>query len=457
MRGWIVAAGMALAACTPAPAPQAAGPQLGFAAGPCAADLKVEGRTVECGEFRVLENRAAPEGRKVSTPVVIVRAATEQKATPVIFLHGGPGGGVVEGLSRRFAAPGFSEVFTPDRDWVFFDQRGSGLSQPLLDCGAISLTDAGIATDADVAAAAACAKSFVEQGIDLSQYNSEVIASDIAELKTALGYKELDLFGVSYGVRVAMAVAQYRPEGIRAMVLDSPYPPEAKGTQELPRITAGLTRQLLAKQKGKADRFAAMLTQWEKAPPEGVTTDDVGQYLVDTLYSADGVANFGARIDALLKGDLAGLKAYIGERSGYVEIQNLTHFCKEELPFEDRAKMIESAKADPIARAVAGPAGRYFDACAGVPVGAPNPKEIEPVITAIPTLFLVAGIDPGCPEEFVAPAAAKMSAAQMVVFPARTHGVSRLSACGRGMIAGFLADPAKPVDRSCLKQEPKAP
>jgi pimeloyl-ACP methyl ester carboxylesterase len=134
-----------------------------------------------------------------------------------------------------------------DRDWIFFDQRGAGLGQPNLDCGEVQLTDSGLVSDLDVALMTACHQRLKAAGIDLSRYNSEEIARDVADLRRTLGFDAFNLYGVSYGSRVAFAVQHYAPEGLRAAIHDAPYPPEAKGTEDLPWLVAREVRDVLAK------------------------------------------------------------------------------------------------------------------------------------------------------------------------------------------------------------------
>mgnify|MGYP006164474951 CR=1 FL=1 len=63
----------------------------------------------------------------------------------------------------------------------------------------------------------------------------------------ALGIDTYNLFGVSYGSRVAMGVMQHDPSGLRAVVLDSPWPPEANWTTPLPGLISRETRQVSPK------------------------------------------------------------------------------------------------------------------------------------------------------------------------------------------------------------------
>ena len=58
-------------------------------------------------------------------------------------------------------------------------------------------------------------------GVDLGQYNSVVSAQDIAHLTDALGYTDgYDLYGTSYGTRLAQYAMRSTPEHVRSVVLD---------------------------------------------------------------------------------------------------------------------------------------------------------------------------------------------------------------------------------------------
>jgi pimeloyl-ACP methyl ester carboxylesterase len=51
---------------------------------------------------------------------------------------------------------------------------------------------------------------------------------DVNDITVALGYDEWNLYGISYGTRLALTVMRDDPEGVRSMILDSVYPLEVK-------------------------------------------------------------------------------------------------------------------------------------------------------------------------------------------------------------------------------------
>jgi pimeloyl-ACP methyl ester carboxylesterase len=161
---------------------------------------------------------------------------------------------------------------------VLFDQRGTRLSSPLR-CEAYSLDlaidpplmeaeSAPVATPAPPAypaelsdpdallnmareqygpIAEACVEQIMETGVDLSQYNSIASANDVVALVKALGYDDYNLYGVSYGTRLALEVMRSHPEsGLRSVVLDSTYPPEIKSYEQFPQEPHEVVIQLFA-------------------------------------------------------------------------------------------------------------------------------------------------------------------------------------------------------------------
>lgn len=103
---------------------------------------------------------------------------------PLIYLHGGPGGGLGAGGYRRRADPSRYLI-------VGIDQRGCGRSRPLV-------------TD-DVA--------------NLRHNTTQALISDIEAVREHLGVERWVLQGVSWGSTLALAYAQANPDRVRAIVL----------------------------------------------------------------------------------------------------------------------------------------------------------------------------------------------------------------------------------------------
>lgn len=176
---------------------------------------------VSCGRLKVPENYDALKGRSIEIAFMTVKAKRNlDPKNPVLFLNGGPGDISLYFAETLVASPLVHDVVV-DRDWVFFDQRGTGRSTPALFCPDDEDNPFNIRK---------CRDDLIRQGVDLSQYNSARSASDMEALGKALGVKQWNLWGISYGSRLAMTMARYYPSSVRSIVHDGSGLP---GGQEL--------------------------------------------------------------------------------------------------------------------------------------------------------------------------------------------------------------------------------
>ena len=189
-------------------------------------------KKIECGDLVVLEDRTRPDGPTIRLAVAIVRAPNPNPAPPggpLVILNGGPGGQAMQDLEKfikffQFLIP------NPDRDVILFDQRGVGASQPALECPELApmlLAQAmgrALTTEELQAPYRACRDRWVSQGVNLAVYTTADSAADVNDLWRTLGYKEVNLYGISYGTVLAQTVMRDYPDGLRGVVLDSAYP-----------------------------------------------------------------------------------------------------------------------------------------------------------------------------------------------------------------------------------------
>lgn len=177
---------------------------------------------VECGYLHVPENRQDPDSPMIQLAVAIIRG-DNPAPEPIIYLEGGPGGSALTGFFYWLESP-----FTPDYDVILFDQRGIGYSTPRLECP-ITSEDTTYLEDAEI-----CRELLEAEGIDLAMYTSANSAADLEDLRIALGYDQINVFGVSYGTRLALTYMRDFPGAIRSVILDSAYPPQVDGYEEQP-------------------------------------------------------------------------------------------------------------------------------------------------------------------------------------------------------------------------------
>jgi pimeloyl-ACP methyl ester carboxylesterase len=170
-----------------------------------------------CGSLEVPENRADPAGRTIQLRVVVIPAASEDPAAdPVFFLAGGPGGAATE--SWAYAPQVFPAVHQ-DRDIVLVDQRGTGGSNELL------LPPAPDVSGLSRSATWKTVKRWAKEALaglngDLRYYTSAIAADDLDDVRAALGYDLISLYGSSYGATLAQYYLRQHEAHVRAVVLD---------------------------------------------------------------------------------------------------------------------------------------------------------------------------------------------------------------------------------------------
>ena len=169
---------------------------------------------VRCGVFRVPEDRSKPGGRVLPLKVIVLpaRSATPAKA-PVVFLSGGPGQGATDAVVWMAKS-----WHRDEHDVVLMDLRGTGEGHAL-DCPPGDGDDLQSALEplfADTAAVRAC-RQRLEQRADLTLYTTPVAMRDLDELRRALGYEQLNLWGGSYGTRAALVYVRSYGRSVRTV------------------------------------------------------------------------------------------------------------------------------------------------------------------------------------------------------------------------------------------------
>ena len=169
------------------------------------------------------ESRARRRDARSALAVAVLPANTlTPRPDPLFILAGGPG----QAATRSGRSPRSSIDVRRDRDIVLVDQRGTGRSSPL-DCAAFGPTTASRRRSRSIRcrrrrhAPGNCRRS----GIDPAQYTTAAFVADLDAIRVALGYDRINLWGGSYGTRVALEYLRRHPAQVRSMVLDGVVPP----------------------------------------------------------------------------------------------------------------------------------------------------------------------------------------------------------------------------------------
>ncbi|AVP99716.1 alpha/beta hydrolase [Ahniella affigens] len=191
----------------------------------------------QCATLEVPENYDEPEGRKITLRIGLGKSqASEPEADPVLFLAGGPGQSAVD--AYPMIAGALSRI-REKRNILLIDQRGTGESNTLK-CVMPEADEAQPvlmeSPDAQTKLAADCAASLKDKA-DVRQYTTTVAIKDFEAVREAIGAKQWNLIGGSYGTRAAQVYAHYYPQSIRSMILDGVVPAEH-------RLASGHARNL---------------------------------------------------------------------------------------------------------------------------------------------------------------------------------------------------------------------
>ena len=192
-------------------------------------------RPMHCGRFHT-----APESgmtpASFSLPVVYLPGPPWERApAPIQYIAGGPGGAAwLEAEEIGFWLEWIDMTDWPG-DLVLYDQRGVGLSEPSLDCPELralrrELLPLPLPSEEAYRrvrdATRRCHDRLLGEGYALDRFTTVRNAADAIDLMLALGYAQWDVYGVSYGTRIALEMMRQAPEALRSAVLDSPYPPQ---------------------------------------------------------------------------------------------------------------------------------------------------------------------------------------------------------------------------------------
>jgi len=198
----------------------------------------------KCGTYEVFENRAARKGRKISINILVLPATGDKREPdPFFYFAGGPGSGASED------APGIAQAFAKireHRDLVFVDQRGTGQSS-VLDCAFYDPKNpqSYLGYFFPLDDVRKC-RSELETKADLTLYTTTIAMDDIDEVRAALGYDKINLFGASYGTRAAMVYLRQHPKTVRTVLLQGVSPTNMHLPGDYPQQTERALQGVLA-------------------------------------------------------------------------------------------------------------------------------------------------------------------------------------------------------------------
>jgi pimeloyl-ACP methyl ester carboxylesterase len=444
------------------------------------------GEEVVCGYLVVPELYANPDGPTIRLAVIILKASAGHPAPdPMVLNQGGPGGATIDYFFSILA----DEPLDPTRDMILFDQRGTGYSDPALDCPEIDAAIYG-ALDENLgmeafnrvynAGAASCQRRLVEEGVDLAAFNSLENAHDIDTLRQVLGYEKINLYGVSYGSLLALHTIREHPEGLRSVILDGVVPPQMNLNVDVPysadyaftQFFNACAADLACSQAypGLEKTFFDLVDRMNEQPVELHLVDfQTGQGYTDVfrgddflwavfqmMYAREFIPLLPELIQDVGQGKLQTLQAIqsvlLFDHSVKMGMY-WSVYCTEDADFDPNNLDYSGIRPQIAKDQVEGMRGMW-QLCQEWGVPGLGSRAGEPVVSDIPVLILNGQFDPITPAPNGAKAARTLSHSTQVTFSQNGHGALFSGDCADQIVVDFMNAPQETPDTSCVEQIP---
>jgi pimeloyl-ACP methyl ester carboxylesterase len=422
---------------------------------PCRLDGGVQ---AQCGTLTVYEDRAAQSGRTIDLDVAVIPATGSIPAPdPLFMLAGGPGQAATEAFPLLIP---LLEAINRERDIVLVDQRGTGESNGLpcenLQNEALNTE----LTDEEALALVDECRETLARRADLSLYATDVAMADLDDVRAALGYEQINLYGGSYGTRAALAYMRLYPRRVRSAVLDAVVGPELVLFLQMPRDGQRAIELLFERCAGDtvcAEQFPELQAEFEglleelaepvempvihpltNEPIELTLERDIfTQVIFNLLYSPDFVALLPLLIhEAYESGDFGPL---VAQGLAFTEGMSLDTgllyaiTCSEDAPFIDveEAAELQADTYFPFQ------AESFVEICEAWPRAEIGDEFRQPLRSDVPVLLLSGEADPVTPPQYAEQVAETLSNSRHIVLPDFGHTVLA-AGCMPQVVAHFL-------------------
>lgn len=429
----------------------------------------------------VPENPEAPAAKQIALHVAVVPALNRRAAAdPLFVLAGGPG----QAAGDFYAA--YAAAFAPigrDRDIVLVDQRGTGRSAALHceypeDPEVVELDPEQLRL-----ATRACLAEL--QG-DPRFYTTSVAVRDLEAVRLALGLGQINLYGVSYGTRVAQHYLRRYPQAVRTLVLDGAVPAQVVLGPDMAADAQAALDAIFERCAADAAcnarfpdlkaTFATLQARLRTVvpvslphPTTGATTQiDFGithlAGIVRLLSYSDATA---ALLPLLLHNAAAGHLAPLAAQYLLLEQTLDTQFaygmhnavaCTEDVPLQDAARFDREALAATYLGTTS--LDGLGAICSVWPAGSMDADLHAPLPDAAtretPVLILSGGNDPITPARYGDEVLAQFPRGRHVVVAGYGHG-QLASPCVPGLLASFVSRASMDVETECVNALRAAP
>jgi pimeloyl-ACP methyl ester carboxylesterase len=371
----------------------------------------VQGIKARCGTFVVPENRTQSNGRTIGLRVVVVPALLKPaRKDAVAYLAGGPGSAATE---EAIDQGWDSSALSLDHDLLLVDQRGTGGSNP--------------------------------GGSDVTQYGTRMAMDDLDAVRAALGYRQLNVIGSSYGATAAQVYLKLHPTLVRTLILmggtaiDVPiFSRWAVNAQRSLDQLASLCDSDPACRNAFPDwerQFGELVKAWNAQPVNGRTGDELASIVHVMLLDLEKAVSIPLVVSRAAEGDYGPL-----ERAGSGDLDVTLGLMSSIWCNEPWAGLDAT-----------GPWGTDFDSYTTAKIAASRnqcgsvPKRSEPrslwtlpTTSSVPVLGLVGGADPQNPLTNLSDLKRHFRDSRTIVFPHLGHSWSGVGSCVNQVVTDFV-------------------
>ena len=419
-----------------------------------------------CGALTVPEDRSNPGGRQIDLHVAVIPAINrDPEPDPLFLLAGGPGQSAIETFPAML--PLMFQVHQ-ERDIVLVDQRGTGKSNPLR---CIDPEDESLDNDEVLELLKDCPDTL---DADLRFYTTEIAMTDLNEVRSALGYEAINIYGASYGTRTALTYLRIFPEHVRTVTLDAVVDPQfvifmdaaEDGQASLDTFFARCEADDACKTTfpNLRSEFEEMLTRVEESPKDitiphpltnkplelTVTRELITNMIFNTLYVPDLVATLPLSIHTAYADEnyVPLISQAFLVNAGLYDGMFYAVTCTEDAPLISPAEAAEEG-----ASSIFGDRTVDFSAvCAEWPKGAVSPQFRDPVRSDVPMLILSGEADPITPPRHAEKIAESLGNELHITFPGMGHG-NLSTRCTSNIFKDFIESASiNGLDISCTEK-----
>ncbi|KAA3625415.1 MAG: alpha/beta fold hydrolase [Flavobacterium sp.] len=433
------------------------------------------------GTLPVLEDRNAPNGKKINLYVAVTPATKRDSLLePIFIVDGGPG---VAASNQSYFYTEIDQSYRRYHDIVYVDVRGTGRSNPL-HCPEIQTKSSPqeyFEHPFPVNELEACIKRY-RDSVDFNFYQSKYMVDDLEEVRKWLGYNKINLMAISFGGKVSLMFMDRYPNSINRVVLHAPDAPHIEYVSKRGRYSQRALDELFKlcdsdslcssnypnlrnEFKGVMKRLQDSIIK-QKIEANGIDQEielrwpPIAAKFANMLYSDDQYIEIPYLVH----------EAYLENYNPILEAMNITNtetdffyadglwfanICAEDLPVAtenyDQSET-ESFLGDYVY------ATRKY-ACDHWPVQPADTSDLTAVVSEIPTLLISGHFDPALPPETGKDIVKNLANGQHIIIPYMAHMLGNLSNidCYDRYVLAYFDGIEDQLDMDCFSEMKPGP